>query len=157
MNGGSEEAQQKGWLFLTSFILIRVIRTVGTWCGVPSCLPEQLHREDCREAEHFSPCLVNPPQCALVSPIPAANSSSGTTPRTKKSELWPVNPSATGIAHLQMPESLIFLIERTMAARGGDTGAKHTEEEGNGLRGSRMERIPVFAISKEALRDSRSQ
>lgn len=68
-----------------------------------------------------------------------------------------MNPSATGIAHLLMPASPIFLTERTMAARGGDTGAKHTEEEGNSLRESRMEKIPVFAISKEALRESRSQ
>lgn len=43
------------------------------------------------------------------------------------------------------------LTERTMAARGGDTEAKHREKEGNCLRGSRMEQIPVFAISKEAL------
>lgn len=38
-----------------------------------------------------------------------------------------------------------------MAAGGGDTGAKHTEEKGNALRGSRLEQILVFAISKEML------
>lgn len=59
-----------------------------------------------------------------------------------------MNPSVTGIVHLQMPGSLIFLTESTKTARGGDTGAKHTQEEANALRGTRMEQIPAFAISK---------